>query len=783
MAILAMDKSDQVDDTSCYRKTNKTKQPTSRSKHVNNDVISFDDPFTISASFTTSSAMKPWFSDISVMLALAKKKKKRDKNVIRRPRLLHQTFVSWPNISRADFRAVNEAFRELEQIHGNDDYDTDINAQKTGDHKIAESTKTRPMSLSSVFFESTYSTEYDENGNEMDKDDNDDDSETNERRENIVKAFLLNDKVDTNNTFAYHKEIHSFADLPHKHRAPQADDSDSTKSPLVLELFVGPRGLLCLEIEFKGILLYYSSMKVNDPAVSVEGLSRRSIERTLGIVEKRLLEYMTEMREWLNGSDTETPGRAIQDELLFLFINSNDFADEICQNSSHLSVFDTEKDDNASKKRTRGNSNAKPVENIVDNSTSLKINGIFKGKIAFGSNLNLSYLQTFQESLKSSFPAWLMCSSNDDMLRRLRQNVEGVNTPQIYVKVPGVWTGGHEENNRLRSINCNDGPGSSEWFSVESKYLNEVKALVLRDYQVDVLRNEGAWFPDPMWFASHKIPFMHGIQKPGDVVILKGATLHWVRSLGFATHYSWNIGLFMELDQITSAIERYHLNEELTKTGSPFQNLFPIKTFALDIARELLHYVYMIRDHGTEEALALQSVKGIETGASCILNNEELIFCYLEQLIYAVDEMDVLLEDCRNAYDGISVQVETDDSQIIYCDHKSCRREIFEAYMCCESCNYLCLRCSVDHPCVRKKNGIQLHGREIYSHEKALIFLKSDPRAPRLVLNSFVNLALSCFPSMQERIDETKLKAKQSLQDEIHSRGKKRVAKGFKSNE
>ena len=37
--------------------------------------------------------------------------------------------------------------------------------------------------------------------------------------------------------------------------------------------------------------------------------------------------------------------------------------------------------------------------------------------------------------------------------------------PQMYIKVPNVWTGGHEENLRMRSVNINHGPGSSYWWA------------------------------------------------------------------------------------------------------------------------------------------------------------------------------------------------------------------------------------------------------------------------------------------------------------------------------
>ena len=33
-----------------------------------------------------------------------------------------------------------------------------------------------------------------------------------------------------------------------------------------------------------------------------------------------------------------------------------------------------------------------------------------------------------------------------------------------------------------------------------------------------------------------------GVQCPGDMYVLRGETLHWVRGMGFSTNFSWNFG-------------------------------------------------------------------------------------------------------------------------------------------------------------------------------------------------------------------------------------------------
>ncbi len=52
------------------------------------------------------------------------------------------------------------------------------------------------------------------------------------------------------------------------------------------------------------------------------------------------------------------------------------------------------------------------------------------------------------------------------MLKYAKIDVAGVTEPQIYLKVKGNWTGGHQENLRVRATNINMGPGKSLWHCV-----------------------------------------------------------------------------------------------------------------------------------------------------------------------------------------------------------------------------------------------------------------------------------------------------------------------------
>lgn len=49
--------------------------------------------------------------------------------------------------------------------------------------------------------------------------------------------------------------------------------------------------------------------------------------------------------------------------------------------------------------------------------------------------------------------------SEFDGLSYLDSIIDGCNAPQMYMKVKGCWTGGHQENVSLGSVNLNHGPG------------------------------------------------------------------------------------------------------------------------------------------------------------------------------------------------------------------------------------------------------------------------------------------------------------------------------------
>ena len=95
----------------------------------------------------------------------------------------------------------------------------------------------------------------------------------------------------------------------------------------------------------------------------------------------------------------------------------------------------------------------------------------------------------------SKLPSWLYCQTQDDVLHHVRKQIPGMTTPQMFIKVPGVWTAAHEENNQFRSINVNHGPGPCEWAGVAAKHVPRLRQLILETHQIDIYKEEGRWMP------------------------------------------------------------------------------------------------------------------------------------------------------------------------------------------------------------------------------------------------------------------------------------------------
>jgi histone demethylase len=200
--------------------------------------------------------------------------------------------------------------------------------------------------------------------------------------------------------------------------------------------------------------------------------------------------------------------------------------------------------------------------------------------IKFGTNVDLSEEKKWREQLQelAKLPPFMRVISSHNMLTHVGYKIYGCNTPQIYLKVPGCRTPGHQENNSFCSLNINIGPGDCEWFGVDAKYWTRIEALCTR-HSVQYLT--GAWWPNVGELHAHGIPVYRFLQKPGDLVWVNAGCVHWVQSIGWCNNVSWNVGP-MVYGQYKAAIERYEWNK-----FAFYKSIIPMVHLSWNLARNV----------------------------------------------------------------------------------------------------------------------------------------------------------------------------------------------------
>ncbi|XP_015226814.1 PREDICTED: uncharacterized protein LOC107082570 isoform X2 [Cyprinodon variegatus] len=179
--------------------------------------------------------------------------------------------------------------------------------------------------------------------------------------------------------------------------------------------------------------------------------------------------------------------------------------------------------------------------------------------IKFGTNIDLSdpkrWKPQLQELLK--LPAFMRVESSNNMLSLVGHTILGMNSVQLYMKVPGSRTPGHQENNNFCSVNINIGPGDCEWFAVHEHYWDAINQFCDK-HGVDYLT--GSWWPVLEDLYSSNIPVYRFIQRPGDLVWINAGTVHWVQAVGWCNNIAWNVGP-LNAYQYQLALERFEWNE------------------------------------------------------------------------------------------------------------------------------------------------------------------------------------------------------------------------------
>ncbi|PVD19069.1 hypothetical protein C0Q70_21628 [Pomacea canaliculata] len=229
--------------------------------------------------------------------------------------------------------------------------------------------------------------------------------------------------------------------------------------------------------------------------------------------------------------------------------------------------------------KARGNQ--KPEKESDSDSNSSNTSKRKKPKmIRFGTNVDLSDNDRWKNQLAelTKLPAFTRVVSGSNMLSHVGHKILGMNTVQLYMKVPGSRTPGHQENNNFCSVNINIGPGDCEWFAVPDAYWGIIDNLCEKN-GVDYLT--GSWWPVLEDLYEHNVPVYRFIQKPGDLVWIGAGTVHWVQAIGWCNNIAWNVGP-LTYNQYKLAIERYEWNKLKV-----YKSIVPMVHLSWNIARNI----------------------------------------------------------------------------------------------------------------------------------------------------------------------------------------------------
>ncbi|XP_051578653.1 lysine-specific demethylase 6B-like [Myxocyprinus asiaticus] len=217
---------------------------------------------------------------------------------------------------------------------------------------------------------------------------------------------------------------------------------------------------------------------------------------------------------------------------------------------------DSDDDNDEDEKPATNSENASSNSSATGSSSEQKTVGKI---IKFGTNIDLSDPKRWKPQLQElqKLPAFMRVSSSGNMLSHVGHTILGMNTVQLYMKVPGCRTPGHQENNNFCSVNINIGPGDCEWFAVHDDYWQAISDFCEK-HGVDYLT--GSWWPVLDDLYRSNIPVYRFIQRPGDLVWINAGTVHWVQAVGWCNNIAWNVGPLNSY-QYQLALERFEWNE------------------------------------------------------------------------------------------------------------------------------------------------------------------------------------------------------------------------------
>ncbi|XP_052414148.1 lysine-specific demethylase 6A-like isoform X4 [Carassius gibelio] len=191
-------------------------------------------------------------------------------------------------------------------------------------------------------------------------------------------------------------------------------------------------------------------------------------------------------------------------------------------------------------------------------SSETRHKGPFK-QVKFGTNIDVSDEKKWKLQLQelSKLPAFARVVSAGNLLSHVGHSILGMNTVQLFMKVPGSRTPGHQEHNNFCAVNINIGPGDCEWFAVPEPYWGVMSEFCEKN-NINFLK--GSWWPNLEDLYEANVPVYRFIQRPGDLVWLNTGTVHWGQAIGWCNNIWWNVGPLTAY-QYKLAVERYEWNK------------------------------------------------------------------------------------------------------------------------------------------------------------------------------------------------------------------------------
>lgn len=179
--------------------------------------------------------------------------------------------------------------------------------------------------------------------------------------------------------------------------------------------------------------------------------------------------------------------------------------------------------------------------------------------LRFGTNIDLSDENKWRSQLQElqKLPPFARIVSAGNMLSHMGQSILGLGSLQMYMKVPGVRSSGHQAQNSFCRANVNIGPGECEWFVVPEAYWGVIYALCEKH---NVSFMHGTWWPVLDELQRENVPVYRFIQRPGDLVWINSGSVYWTHAIGWCNNVAWNVGP-LTAKQYQLSVERYEWNK------------------------------------------------------------------------------------------------------------------------------------------------------------------------------------------------------------------------------